>query len=102
MARFRPIVAPFLAALAALLTLTGATIGRPMSRAEAKQQAEAMAALGRELFVDPRLSGSGRLACASCHSPDHAFGPPNALAVQLGGADMRQPGLRAVPSLKYL
>ncbi|WP_197530714.1 cytochrome-c peroxidase [Bythopirellula polymerisocia] len=26
--------------------------------------------LGRKLFFDPRLSGSGQLACASCHEPD--------------------------------
>ena len=54
------------------------------------------------MFLDPSLSGSGKLACASCHSPDHAFGPPNALSVQLGGSDLRRPGFRAVPSLRYL
>ena len=42
------------------------------------------------------------MSCPTCHDPAHAFGPPNALDVQLGGKDMRQPGLRAVPSLKYL
>jgi cytochrome c peroxidase len=42
------------------------------------------------------------MACASCHDPDRAFGPPNGLAVQLGGKDMQQPGIRAVPSLRYL
>lgn len=26
--------------------------------------------LGRKLFFDPRLSGSGQIACASCHDPD--------------------------------
>jgi cytochrome c peroxidase len=26
--------------------------------------------LGRMLFFDPRLSGSGQMACASCHDPD--------------------------------
>jgi len=26
--------------------------------------------LGRALFFDPRLSGSGQIACASCHDPD--------------------------------
>ena len=26
--------------------------------------------LGRRLFFDPRLSGSGQIACASCHIPD--------------------------------
>ncbi|MDR3451268.1 MAG: cytochrome c peroxidase [Rhodoferax sp.] len=62
----------------------------------------AMAALGRVLFFDPSLSASGRLSCASCHSPDHAYGPPNALAVQFGGRDGHTPGVRAVPSLRYL
>jgi cytochrome c peroxidase len=41
------------------------------------------------------------MACASCHDPAHAFAPANGLAVQLGGADAKQPGLRAVPSLSY-
>ncbi len=84
------------------LSLAGAAIARPMSRTEANQRASALAALGAMLFADPRLSASGHLACASCHSPDDAFGPPNALAVQRGGDDMRQPGVRAVPSLRYL
>lgn len=73
-----------------------------MSRAEARRQAERLGALGRALFFDPSLSGSGQLSCSSCHDPAHGFGPANALAVQLGGGDMRQPGTRAVPSLKYL
>ena len=42
------------------------------------------------------------MACATCHDPAHGFSPANDLAVQLGGKDMRQPGLRAVPSLTYL
>jgi cytochrome c peroxidase len=60
----------------------------------------AMTALGRALFLDVSLSASGTIACASCHSPSHAFAPPNDLAVQPGG-DGRQSGLRAVPSLMY-
>jgi cytochrome c peroxidase len=74
----------------------------PLTRQEAYARAAQLEALGRALFADPSLSASGRLACATCHDPDHAFGPPNALPVQLGGKDMRQPGIRAVPSLKYL
>lgn len=61
----------------------------------------AMTALGRMMFLDTALSASGKLACASCHSPRRAFGPPNDLAVQRGGAEGRQPGVRAVPSLRY-
>lgn len=63
--------------------------------------AAAMTAVGRALFRDTSLSASGKMACASCHSPDHAFGPPNGLPVQRGGSTGRQPGLRAVPSLMY-
>src|ERR1700685_3594450 len=72
------------------------------NRADVYARVRAMTDLGRALFADPALSGSGKLACASCHDPRFAYGPPNALAVQLGGADMRQPGLRAAPSLRYL
>jgi cytochrome c peroxidase len=62
----------------------------------------AMALLGQELFHDPRLSGSGKLSCASCHDPAHAFGPPGAVSVMIGGLDMHTAGFRAVPSLRYL
>jgi cytochrome c peroxidase len=62
----------------------------------------AMAQLGRRLFFDPRLSGSGRQSCASCHVPDRAYGPPGADSVVLGGPDGARRGLRAVPSLRYL
>jgi cytochrome c peroxidase len=61
----------------------------------------AMAAVGRALFFDTALSASGKLACATCHSPLHAFGPPNDLPVQHGGANDSRPGVRAVPSLSY-
>ncbi|SAL00561.1 di-heme cytochrome c peroxidase [Caballeronia pedi] len=72
------------------------------SRAAVFAHVKQMTSLGEKLFFDPSLSGSGKLACASCHSPSHAFGPPNALSVQLGGNDMHRPGFRAVPSLRYL
>ena len=62
----------------------------------------AMTALGRALFFDPRLSASGSMSCASCHSPAHAYGPPNGLAVQLGGRDGKLQGGRAVPSIRYV
>ena len=62
----------------------------------------AMAELGRKLFLDPSLSGSGRLSCSSCHDPTHAYGPPGAVSVMVGGSDMQTGGFRAVPSLGYL
>ncbi|CCE08358.1 conserved exported hypothetical protein [Bradyrhizobium sp. STM 3843] len=62
----------------------------------------AMAQLGRQIFHDASLSSSGKLSCASCHSPNHAYGPPNHGPVMLGGSTLSQQGARAVPSLTYL
>jgi cytochrome c peroxidase len=58
-------------------------------------------AVGRQIFFDPALSASGRMACASCHSPTHAYGPPDGLAVQLGGVQRDRQGARAVLTLRY-
>lgn len=60
------------------------------------------AALGKLIFNDPSLSASGRMSCASCHSAAHAYGPPNGLAAQFGGPDLRTQGTRAVPTLGYV
>lgn len=62
----------------------------------------AMARLGKAIFFDASLSSSGALSCASCHSPDHAYGPSNDGPVMLGGASLSRQGARAVPSLTYL
>ncbi len=62
----------------------------------------AMARLGRRIFFDPSLSSSGRLSCASCHSPARAYGPPNAQPAMFGGPRLTRQGVRAVPSLMYL
>jgi cytochrome c peroxidase len=68
---------------------------------ERAPSAAAMTAVGRALFFDRSLSASGRLACATCHDPRHAFGPANALAVQRGGRSTQAAGVRAVMSLMY-
>ncbi|WP_024519355.1 cytochrome c peroxidase [Bradyrhizobium sp. Tv2a-2] len=62
----------------------------------------AMAQLGKQIFYDPSLSSSGALSCASCHGPEHHYGPPNDGPVMLGGADLTRQGARAVPSLTYV
>ncbi len=62
----------------------------------------AMAQLGRDVFFDPGLSSSGRLSCATCHSPAHAYGPPGEAPAMFGGPALASQGLRAVPSLMYL
>jgi cytochrome c peroxidase len=72
------------------------------SRFETRPTVAAMTRLGRALFFDASLSASGTTSCASCHDPRHAYGPPNALPVQLAGPGGAAHGRRAVPSLKYL
>lgn len=57
--------------------------------------AAALTLLGRQLFSDPALSASGKIACAGCHDPKHAFGPANDLPVQRGGGDGRSFGRKA-------
>lgn len=63
-----------------------------MSRAQARQRAAALSALGRKMFFDKSLSGNERMSCSSCHDPAYAYGPPEGLKA----------GMRAVPSLRYL
>lgn len=47
-------------------------------------------ALGRDLFRDVRLSGSGRASCASCHDPAQAFTDGRKTAVGPGGAVLKR------------
>ena len=61
-----------------------------------------IARLGELAFEDPSLSASGRLSCASCHAPETGHAAPNDQAVQMGGAQMDQAGLRSSPSIRYL
>ena len=55
----------------------------------------AKAELGKMLFFDPRLSGSGQMACASCHDPDLGWGDGRTTSF---GMD-RKPLDRNAPSL---
>ena len=83
-----------------LATLVSAATGAaPAASTDAALSPAAL--LGKQMFFDTSLSGSGKQACSSCHDPDHAYAAPNGLAVQPGGAHMTQRGVRAVPSLRY-
>jgi cytochrome c peroxidase len=65
----------------------------PPDETNAVADAEGAARLGRRLFFDTRLSGDGRLSCASCHDPARGFtdGRPTAQGAR--------PGRRNTPSL---
>ncbi|WP_408596127.1 cytochrome-c peroxidase [Limnohabitans sp.] len=67
--------------------------GSPMSAA---------ALLGQDIFKDTRLSGSGRMSCATCHDPDLGHASPFDTPVALGGVNLDLPGLRLPPAIRYL
>jgi cytochrome c peroxidase len=68
-----------------------------------QQPLSAVAVLGRELFFDTALSGSGKQSCASCHDPSNGYNPPPGSGpVMLGGPNMTSHGFRPPPSLAYL
>ena len=99
-------------AILVVITATAATARSPVPAGENPNPVllvrpsagplSAMAQLGRRVFFDPRVSSSGRLSCASCHSPQNAYGPSGHNPVMLGGPMLSRQGLRAVPSLMYL
>jgi cytochrome c peroxidase len=45
----------------------------------------ATVALGQKLFFEPRLSGDGTVACATCHDPDRAFTDGRPVSVGIHG-----------------
>jgi cytochrome c peroxidase len=79
-------------------TAAGASSG---ASAPAASKLSLAAQVGQKMFTDMSLSGSGKMSCATCHDPASAYGPPNNLAVQAGGTDLKAPGTRTVPSLRY-
>jgi cytochrome c peroxidase len=50
---------------------------------------QAKADLGKQLFFDPRLSGTGLVTCASCHFPEFGWEDGLTTAVRFGGTVMQ-------------
>lgn len=50
---------------------------------------EARAELGKQLFFDPRLSGTGQVTCASCHLPERGWSDGQPTAVRFMGKVMK-------------
>ena len=46
--------------------------------------------LGRYLFFDPRMSANGRISCATCHPPEHAFAGGEPAPVGVAGTPLRR------------
>src|SRR5689334_12790874 len=99
--RISPI--PFTAILSLSLAICGKYVtAADDTWAQAYQRTQALREVGRRIFFDPAFSASGRQSCASCHDAARRYNPPNALAVQPGGADLRERGMRTPPTLTYL
>ncbi|HVY65522.1 MAG TPA: cytochrome c peroxidase [Gammaproteobacteria bacterium] len=87
----------------ALLSCSASPGSGPSFPPPAAQTLSAAATLGERIFHDESLSASGRMSCATCHSPEHAFAaPPGEGPVPIGGPALTTPGFRNAPSLKYL
>jgi len=56
----------------------------------------AAAAFGATLFFEPRLSGNGRISCATCHHPDRQFQDGRPLGRAAGLTDRRTMPLAGV------
>ncbi|HEY4218686.1 MAG TPA: cytochrome c peroxidase [Gemmatimonadaceae bacterium] len=91
-----PIIAATLLSIACAACTTANATGSDSATTD-----KTVVALGRKIFFDSTLSASGRISCASCHNPAHAYAPANGLAVQFGGPALNVQGARAVPSLRY-
>ncbi|WP_323118026.1 cytochrome-c peroxidase [Burkholderia alba] len=67
----------------------------------------ALAALGRKVFFDPRLSAPSGMSCAGCHDPGRAFAPTLSKAALAGpgvpqGSRAGRFSARNAPSLLYV
>lgn len=101
MNRFVAFLLPVVLALSVRAQPVALPWGADPPIAPVRARAEAVARLGRLIFMDAGMSASGSVSCATCHDPAHAFGPSNDSPVQFAGPRSNQPGTRAVPSLRY-
>jgi cytochrome c peroxidase len=74
------------------------------SRDVGEQSNAKMIELGRQLFFDPRISGTGAQSCASCHHPDKAFtdGLPRSVAFFTTIPHATTGQTRNTPGLSYV
>lgn len=77
----------------------------PLSPVEdKKEELKGLITLGRNLFFDPRLSGSNQISCSSCHAPDLNWsdGREKAIGHDHGAGKRNTPSLENVWFFKKL
>ena len=57
--------------------------------------------LGRAMYFDIALSASGKMSCASCHSPAENYQDPDFGPTPLGGVTGQAVGFRTAPTASY-
>jgi len=62
----------------------------------------AAAALGQRLFFDGRLSGNGRVSCATCHDRENDFQDSMPLAKGMGTTNRRTMPIAGAPYSPFL
>lgn len=60
------------------------------------------ALLGARLFHDPRLSGNGKISCATCHVPRYGFADGRAVAQGMGVGRRNTPSIVAAAHAQWL
>jgi cytochrome c peroxidase len=53
------------------------------------RHSEARAQLGKQLFFDPRLSGTGQVTCSSCHIPERGWADGSPTATRFHGKKLQ-------------
>jgi cytochrome c peroxidase len=76
----------------------------PAPRWTADERLAAEVQLGRLLFHDGRLSGTGQMSCASCHAPELGWSDGRTTSLGHGARTLRRnsPGLLDVATLDHL
>lgn len=76
--------------LALIQSLSLDSLGpRPADPSNAYADNPAAAALGEQIFFDPRFSANGTVSCSTCHRPDYGFTDPNTRSVGIGVTERR-------------
>ena len=58
--------------------------------------------VGDQLFHDPRLSASGKIACGTCHVEAFGHGDAPGVTLPKGGPNVNLSGMRSSPTNRYL